>query len=53
MADSTEVIQQQMDETRHRLAENLDKLSQQTAGAVAATFVAAIFVCAGTRATAR
>jgi len=30
MADSTEVIQHQMEETRHRLAENLDKLGKQT-----------------------
>jgi ElaB/YqjD/DUF883 family membrane-anchored ribosome-binding protein len=30
MADSTEMIQHQMEETRHRLAENLDKLGKQT-----------------------
>jgi len=34
MADSTEVIQHQMEETRARLAENLDKLGQTTAGTV-------------------
>jgi len=40
MADTPEVIQQQMEETRTRLAENLDKLSQQTSetvGEVAST----------------
>ena len=34
MADSTEVIQHKMEETRARLADNLDKLGQTTAGTV-------------------
>jgi len=34
MADETEVIQHQMEETRSRLADNLDKLSKQTVGTV-------------------